>query len=234
MTNVSGLGAFHQLAVRPGIDRPATLEVDVRAEDAAEIRRGGRRGSVAVDRRCARTTLADEELVELRTQRSQGRGVGPTRQRRGAATGLAILLVEHREGGPIKDHRLVEATDQVLQLLHRHELPGLAEHAGLDLTQRRPAVEVADHIARTRRAAGGTVGGPRRRGPGASRTTGPGARSGGRERAKPGPLQRRVLSACRASQTWLTARPHPRHDSGNRQCRLRAAVHHRAGLHPGR
>src|SRR6185437_11743132 len=89
-----GTGPLHQLAVRPGVDRAAALEVDVRTQDAAEPR-GGR---YAVNRRGTRSVVADEELLELGAQRPERRGVGTTRQRSGPPSRVAVLLVEHLEG----------------------------------------------------------------------------------------------------------------------------------------
>ena len=142
ITNVSACGLLHQLAVGPGVDRAAAMEIDVRAEDAAEpVARPD-----AVDRRRAGAVVADEQLLELRAEGPERGGVGPARHRRGATSRLAVLLVEHREGRAVDDHRLIEAPDQILQLLHRHELPRLPEHPGLDLHQRRLAIEMADDL----------------------------------------------------------------------------------------
>ena len=100
----------------------------------------------AVDRRRARPVVAHEELLELRAQRPERRGVRPARQRRRPPSRFAVRLVEHRERRPVDDHRLIEAPDQILEFLHRHELPRLAEHPGLDLRQRRLAVEMANDV----------------------------------------------------------------------------------------
>ena len=137
-----GVRSLHQLAVRPGIDRAPALEVDVRTQDAAEPRRRGD----AIDGRRAGPVLAHEELLELGAQGPERRGIGTARQRRRPPSRLAVLLVEHREGRPIEDHRLIEAPDQVLQFLHRHEVAGVAQHPRLDLGQRRLAVEMPDDV----------------------------------------------------------------------------------------
>ena len=138
-----GLRSLHQLPVRPGVDRAAALEVDVRAQDAAEARRGGRR------RRSPASPAPfwlHEELLELRAERPERRRIGTARQRRRPPARFAVLLVEHREGRPVDDHRLIEAPDQILQFLHRHELPVWPEHPCLDLHQRRLAVEMSDDV----------------------------------------------------------------------------------------
>ena len=54
-----------------------------------------------------------------------GRRIGTARQRRRPPSRLAVRLVEHRERRPVDDHRLIEAPDQILQFLHRHELPAV-------------------------------------------------------------------------------------------------------------
>ena len=137
-----GVRPLHQLPVRPGVDRAAALEVDVRTQDAAEPRRAAT-PSAAGD---AGPVAAHEELLELGAQGPERRRIGAARQCRRPPARFAILLVEHRERRPLDDHRLIESPDQILEILHRHELPRLAEHTRLDLHQRRLAVEMPDDV----------------------------------------------------------------------------------------
>ena len=65
-------------AVGPGVGRPAALEVDVRAQDAAEPRRTRR----TIRRWHPGTVGSDEELLELSAERAEGRRVRSSRQGR--------------------------------------------------------------------------------------------------------------------------------------------------------
>ena len=120
-----GVGLLDQLLVRPGVDRPAALEVDVRAQD----RRGSRRGSAGPSSTgepgtAGAPTKNCSSCARERADRSP-RKIGPA-SAAGRRPDSRYDWWNAANVGPSSTIACIELLDQALELLQRDELPGLA------------------------------------------------------------------------------------------------------------